>query len=67
MDMSSTDMGMSMDTGTNLFQDGNMALARAYWYIIVGVLALLFTVRAVNYVQRRIRSAVATPSHPRSS
>lgn len=47
-------MGMSM--GTSLFQVENMGLARAYWYLIVGVLGLFLAVRIANYAQRRTRS-----------
>lgn len=50
-------MGMSMSMGTGLFQVDNMALARAYWYLIVGVLGLVLLVRAANYAQRRTRQA----------
>lgn len=49
MDMSGGGMG------TSLFQVENMALARAYWYLIAGVLGLFFAVRVVNLLQRRIR------------
>lgn len=49
-------MGM-MGMGTSLFQDENMSLARTYWYLIVGVLGLLLTVRAANHIQRRRRYA----------
>lgn len=45
-----------MSMGTSLFQDVNMALARTYWYLIVGILGLLLTIRAANFVQRKIRS-----------
>lgn len=48
------DMSM-MSMGTSLFQVENMALARTYWYLIIGVLVLLSTVRVANYVQRRAR------------
>lgn len=44
-----------MDMGTNLFQTGNMALARDFWYIIVVVLGLLLLVRAVNFYQSELR------------
>lgn len=45
-----------MSMGTSLFQVENMGLARTYWYLIAGVLGLLLTVRAANYVQRKARS-----------
>lgn len=51
-------MDMSMSSmGTSLFQDENMELARVYWYLIVGALGLFFIKRALNYAQRRARSA----------
>jgi hypothetical protein len=51
MDM---DMG-GMQMGTNMFQTGNMALARDFWYIIAGVVGLLLMVRAVNIYQAQVR------------
>lgn len=56
-------MDMTMDMGTSLFQDENMGLARAYWYLIVGVLGLLAAIRAVGYIQRRTRSVVFATIH----
>lgn len=51
-----------MDTGTNMFQSENMALARAYWYIIAGVLGLLVVIRAANFYGRHQRYADLTCS-----
>ncbi|CAN8096971.1 unnamed protein product [Discula destructiva] len=67
MDMSSSSMGMSMTMGTGLFQIQNMELARAYWYLIAGVLGLFLVIRGANYVQsqtRLRRCAAASVQHP---
>ena len=49
-------MGMGgMDMGSSMFQDQNMALARAFWYLIAGVLALLAIIRSLNLAQSWIR------------
>lgn len=59
-----------MGMGTGLFQVENMALARAYWYIIAGVLGLFLALRAVSVLQRWIRlrrcstSSVQFPTKP---
>lgn len=56
MDMSSMSMSMSgMGMGTGMFQDANMGLAQAYWYLIAGVLGLCVAVRASSFLQRRTR------------
>lgn len=47
--------------GTSLFQVENMGLARAYWYLIAGVVGLLTIFRTANYVQRRIRCVFSSP------
>ncbi|KAK0712101.1 hypothetical protein B0H67DRAFT_555956 [Lasiosphaeris hirsuta] len=68
------DMDMDMDGGmaTNSFQPGNMALARDFWYIIVGVVGLLAACRVVNlYVsQSRLRrcagQSIEFPTRPNS-
>lgn len=53
MDM---DMGTGgMDMGSGMFSQDNIALARAYWYIIAGVLALLLLIRLVNSCQHWLR------------
>lgn len=54
------DMGMSsgtggMDMGSGMFSQDNRALARAYWYIIAGVLAFLLLIRLVNSGQHWLR------------
>lgn len=54
MDMDGMD-GMTMDMGSGMFQTKNMSLARAYWYLIAGVLGLLLTIRAINYLQTQAR------------
>lgn len=57
MDMSSMSMSMSgMGMGTGMFQEVNMGLAQAYWYLIAGVLGLCVAVRASSFLQRRTRS-----------
>ncbi|KAK7949444.1 ferric/cupric reductase transmembrane component 7 [Apiospora saccharicola] len=68
MDM---DMGTGgMDMGSGMFSQDNMALARAYWYIIAGVLALLMLIRLVNFGQHwsRLRtsrtSSMRYPTQP---
>lgn len=49
-------MGGGMDMGTNfMFTDTNSALARGYWYIVVGVLAFTFSLRVLNYFQTSMR------------
>ncbi|ORY59174.1 ferric-chelate reductase [Pseudomassariella vexata] len=48
-----------MDMGSGMLQTLNMALARAYWYIIAGVLALLAIVRTLNYVQNWFRLRIS--------
>ncbi|KAK3940227.1 arginine--tRNA ligase [Diplogelasinospora grovesii] len=65
------DMSMGgMDMGTNLFQSTNMAFARDYWYIIVGVLGLMAASRAVNFyksekrLRRRAANSVEYPTRP---
>lgn len=47
------DMGMAM--GTNVFQTGNMALARDFWYIIAVVMGVIVLIRAVNFYQSQMR------------
>jgi hypothetical protein len=47
------DMGMAM--GTNVFQTGNMALARDFWYIIAVVMGIIVLIRAVNFYQSQTR------------
>ena len=49
--MDGMDMGGmgGMDMGTSMFQSDNIAYAKAFWYIIAGVLALLLFVRGVNF------------------
>jgi NAD(P)H-flavin reductase len=42
-----------------------MALARAYWYIIAGVLGLLLVVRAINFAQNWMRLRIARSSSVR--
>ncbi|MCJ1310949.1 hypothetical protein MMC25_004618 [Agyrium rufum] len=74
MDMSEMDMsGMSggMDMGSNgLFKDVNMMLARAYWYIIASVVALLSLLRVARHLRTRwsirtfSRRPDAVPSRP---
>ena len=50
------DMGTGgMDMGSGMFSKDNQALARAYWYIIAGVLALLLLIRLVNSGQHWLR------------
>jgi len=51
--------GMSM--GTNLFQTGNMALARDFWYIIAVVMGIIVLIRAVNFYQAQTRSVIHSP------
>ena len=41
----------SSTTGTGAFKKTNMALARAYWYIIAGVVGLCAVIRLIDYVQ----------------
>jgi len=48
-------MDMGMDMGTNMFQVTNMALARAFWYIIAGVIVMLAAIRAINYTETLVR------------
>ncbi|KAK8090480.1 hypothetical protein PG997_005441 [Apiospora hydei] len=58
------DMGMGgMDMGSGMFSQDNMALARAYWYIIAGVLALLLLIRLVNSGQHWL-SSIRYPTKP---
>ncbi|KAI1844453.1 hypothetical protein JX265_010052 [Neoarthrinium moseri] len=53
------ELGMTGMSSGGMFQPDNMALARAYWYLIAGVLALLFMVRMLNHSQNwaRLRSS----------
>ena len=44
-----------MSGSAGSWKPGNMALARAYWYIIAGVLGLLLVKRGINYYQGRLR------------
>lgn len=55
------DMG-SMDMGTNVFQTGNMALARDFWYIIAVVVGIILLIRAVNLYQAQLRFVVILAS-----
>lgn len=41
--------------GTNVFQTGNMALARDFWYIIAVVVGIILLIRAVNFYQSQLR------------
>lgn len=56
-------MDASMDMGTNLFQTGNMALARDFWYIIVVVMGIILLIRAINLYQSQMRfvTVLCTP------
>ncbi|KAK8124274.1 ferric-chelate reductase [Apiospora kogelbergensis] len=62
------DMGTGgMDMGSGMFSKDNQALARAYWYIIAGVLALLLLIRLVNSGQHWLRlrtSRTSSMQHP---
>ncbi|KAK7987315.1 hypothetical protein PG989_007630 [Apiospora arundinis] len=57
------DMGTGgMDMGSGMFSKDNMALARAYWYIIAGVLALLLLIRVINSGQHWLRLRISRAS-----
>lgn len=51
------DMGMGSmgGAGANMFQTTNMGLARAFWYIIAGVLGLLVALQLINLYKARTR------------
>lgn len=51
MDMS---MGMS---GGGLFKDGNMAIARAFWFMITSIILFLGLRRCLDYNRARWRYA----------
>ncbi|TPX10412.1 uncharacterized protein E0L32_008631 [Thyridium curvatum] len=57
--------GMGGMAGTNMFQSTNIALAETYWYIIVGVLALMVAIRLVNYYdfRQRLRNRASTSTN----
>ncbi|KAK8048125.1 hypothetical protein PG994_009855 [Apiospora phragmitis] len=60
------DMGTGgMDMGSGMFSKDNMALARAYWYIIAGVLALLLLIRLANSGQHWLRLRTSRTSSMR--
>ncbi|KAI0128273.1 hypothetical protein BJ170DRAFT_580603 [Xylariales sp. AK1849] len=42
-------------SSSSMFQTDNKALAKVYWYLIAGALALLLLVRALNYGQNWLR------------
>ena len=44
-----------MDMPPNSFQSTNMKLARAYWYIIAGVVGLLLAIRIIDFCQNWLR------------
>ena len=46
--------GMSMG-GADMFQSDNMALARDFWYIIVGILGALLVFRGIGVYKARVR------------
>lgn len=48
-----------MDMGTNVFQTGNMALARDFWYIIAVVVGIILLIRAVNFYQSQLRFVIS--------
>lgn len=48
-----------MDMGTNMFQTGNKALARDFWYIIAVVMGIILLIRAVNFYQSQMRFVAA--------
>ncbi|KAI9665279.1 MAG: hypothetical protein M1829_005753 [Trizodia sp. TS-e1964] len=60
--------GMGMDSGSNvLFKDLNSALALAYWYMIVAVVAFCFLLKIWNAIDARWRIHLArnrSTSHP---
>ncbi|OIW32866.1 hypothetical protein CONLIGDRAFT_154650 [Coniochaeta ligniaria NRRL 30616] len=62
-----------MDMGTNVFQTGNMALARDFWYIIAVVVGIILLIRAVNFYQSQLRlrarssTSVQFPTKPGNS
>lgn len=57
MDMDSmSEMAMGgMSSSGGKFKPADMALARAYWYLIAGVLGAMLVVRVVNYGQAWVR------------
>lgn len=53
-----------MQMGDNSFSARNKALARDFWYIVAGVLALLLLVRLVNYGHYWLRFVRVHSQHP---
>lgn len=53
MDMSGMSGGMDMSSD-GMFKGTNMKLARLYWYIVVGVIGVLFLRRCIDWTRTRV-------------
>ncbi|KKA28646.1 hypothetical protein TD95_001890 [Thielaviopsis punctulata] len=60
---------MDMDMGMSVFKDGNMKIARDFWYIIASFLGMGVVFRAINYydAQSRLRRCSPDSSPPTAS